>query len=205
MSLILFTNLFVLVRVLTWWRPLTDTMSGSPTRQLNQKLGEAVSALRMKRRDLTRDLQTIEKRLLRSFDLGGKEQIINLAIEHAQTKQVLEMAKKASGLIDRIKQDASDFLKEDYGGNEHVANEYKELCSFKSVLTVKELDNLIAAKPPKGEVKQAEVEGLQEKDSQAYIRKFAENKGSTQGMAERLQQLFPPPKTKPITSVEKKE
>ena len=48
------------------------------------------------------------------------------------------------------------------------------------------------------------VQELSEKDAPVYIKKFAEVKGSTQGMAERLQQLFPPPKAKPQLYVPKK-
>ena len=49
-----------------------------------------------------------------------------------------------------------------------------------------------------------EVQELADKDAPLYVKKFAEVKGSTQGMAERLQQLFPPPKAKPVTYVPKR-
>ena len=61
---------------------------------MHQKLSKAVAALRMKRRDVTSQLQTTERRLMRSFDLDGKDVIMGNAVKHAEVKELLEMAKQ---------------------------------------------------------------------------------------------------------------
>lgn len=179
-------------------------MSASPSKQLHQKLSRAVAALRARRRDMAGELQTAERRLMRSFDIDGADGIIANAQKHHVLKQKMELMKRACGVADRIAQSAGEFVKEDFNGNEQLKNEYKELCAHQTIVGLKELDDLIAAKPLDVEVEQVQVQELSEKDAPVYIKKFAEVKGSTQGMAERLQQLFPPPKAKPQLYVPKK-
>ena len=179
-------------------------MSASPTKQLQQKLTRAVAALRARRRDMAGELQTMERKFMRSFDIEGKDVILANAGKHHAMKQKMDLMKHTVSIADRIAQNQGDFCRPDFNGNEQLKNEYKELCAHQTIIGLKELDDLIAAKPLDVAVEQVEVQELADKDAPLYVKKFAEVKGSTQGMAERLQQLFPPPKAKPVTYVPKR-
>jgi hypothetical protein len=60
------------------------------------------------------------------------------------------------------------------------------------ILSLPEFDVLISNRPPKEQLPVKQLEVLPEKDNGVYAKKFAEGKGSTHGMTERLRLLFPP-------------
>jgi len=72
-------------------------MSGpaSPSRELQKKLLRAVSALRLRRRDVTAEFQGAERNLLRSFDLDPRDTIIRRAELHFAAKQRSELVRRA--------------------------------------------------------------------------------------------------------------
>lgn len=173
---------------------------------MKQKLTKIVATLRMKRRDVTSNYQVVGRKLMRSFELDPKEKIVQNAENHYIIKHQHDILQKSVTLADRITGGIADFVKEDFGENDAIIQAYNELCSMKTVLNVPELNSLATEKAPKESLNQIEITPLSEKEVGLYIKKFAEVKGSTQGMAERLQSLFPPPKSKTFAfSVRKPE
>lgn len=177
----------------------------APGRQLKQKVAKIITTLRMKRRDVTSNYQVIGRKLMRSFELDTKEKIIQNAENHFTIKQQHDIVQKAVILADRINGSIADFVKDDFGENEAVIQAYNELCSMKSILNLPELDSLTTEKAPKEAIAQIEIASITDKEVGPYIKKFAEMKGSTQGMAERLQTLFPPPKAKTVAFAGRKQ
>jgi hypothetical protein len=158
------------------------------------KIAKIARTLRMKKRDLTTNYQTAERALMRSFDFDDKEKILAHCATHLRLKQENAIFQEAVTLIDVINLRVAEFLSEQ--PPEDLETMYSRLCSYQAVLSVFELDDLISNRPPKEKLPAKELAVLGEKDNGGYAKKFAEVKGSTQGMTERLRTLFPPPKTK---------
>jgi hypothetical protein len=150
----------------------------------------------MRKRDLATDLQTAERILMRSFGLDPQEKILEKSQKHLRLKQENDFFQDALARMDLIQLRISEFVSAN--PPEDLEKVYSRVCSYQTVVKMPELDALVAARPPKEAVAQKEFVVLDEKDNGAYAKKFAEVKGSTQAMAERLRALFPPPKTKPV-------
>jgi hypothetical protein len=133
---------------------------------------------------------------MRSFDLEPRETICQNAQEHMQMKDRNEYIRKANHLADVIQSRLGQFL------SSHCPSDleglYSQLCGLKAVLNIHALTDIASARPPKENCLIPVSPVKEDRELDAYIRKIAEVKGTTQGMAERLAVLFPPPKGRPF-------
>jgi hypothetical protein len=160
------------------------------------KVKNVIELIRQKKRDMMVTFQQSERRLLRAFDLDTKEKIVEKAQAHLKLKQETDALHEALAALIIIKQGITNFLSET--PPDDLEQQYNQLCTLQPMISIFELDDLIANRPPKEKLPIREYETLDEKTAGPYCKKFAEVKGSTQGMTERLRRLFPPPKTRPI-------
>jgi hypothetical protein len=161
------------------------------------KVARVVLLVRTKKRDIVSSLQIAGRILMRSFELDLKEVIIEKCERHLQLKQKNDIFQEALSGLDLLQLRVGEFTGK--APPDDLETVYNKVCACQTVVEVPELDALIAARPPRERLPQRELAALPEKDNGAYARKFAEWKGSTQGMAERLRAMFPPPKAKPVT------
>jgi hypothetical protein len=164
------------------------------------KIAKIARLIRLKKRDLTVSLQSAERTLMRSFELDTAERIQDHCAVHLCEKQKNEVFQDALATIDLIHSRVNEFLSAAPPADLETA--YSRLCSYQPVLSIFDFDELVRSRPPAEARPMKDLEVLSEKDNGAYAKRFAEAKGSTQGMAERLRALFPPPKAKhlPFTS-----
>jgi hypothetical protein len=176
--------------------PQMSQPSSPSSNPIATKVARVARLLRTKKRDLTTILQTAERILMRSFELDTKEKIVEKSEKHLRVKQENDFFQDALAGMDLIQLRVNEFL--DEKSPDDLENIYSRICSYQTILVMPEFDALVAARPPKEVLPQRDYVVLDEKDNGSYAKKFAETKGSTQGMAERLRSLFPPPKTKPV-------
>jgi hypothetical protein len=160
------------------------------------KVAKVIRLIRQKKRDLTTAFQQSERRLLRAFDLDAKEKIMEKAQSHLKLKQENDAFHEALAAVDVIQHRIAEFVSE--APPDDLEQRYNQLCTLQPIISMFELDDLITNRPPKDKLPVREYEVIDEKTTGPYCKKFAEVKGSTQGMTERLRRLFPPPKTKPF-------
>jgi hypothetical protein len=108
--------------------------------------------------------------------------------------ELTEITRESVRLGDMIYGKLNALMKETC--TEDLEQIYAQFCALKDFLETPELDAFIQKRPPKVAAEPPALSNLDEKGLCAYVRRYAETKGSTQGMAERLVVLFPPPKGK---------
>jgi hypothetical protein len=160
------------------------------------KVAKVIRLIRQKKRDVITAFHQSERCLLQAFDLDPKEKITEKAQRHLKLKQENEAFQQALSSLDIIQSRIAEFLSET--PPDDLEQRYNQLCTLQPIISMFELDDLVTNRPPKAKLPVREYEMLDEKTAGPYCKKFAEVKGSTQGMTERLRRLFPPPKTKPI-------
>jgi hypothetical protein len=164
------------------------------TNPIEVMIAKVARTLRLKKRDLTTNFQATERALMRSFELDTKEKILTYSATHLRLKQENQIMQEALTGMDLIHSRVAEFLAAE--PPEELETLYSHICTFQPILSIAQFDNLISNRPPKEKLPVKVLEVLSEKDNGAYAKKFAEAKGSTQGMTERLRALFPPPKQK---------
>lgn len=155
----------------------------------------AVTALRKKKRDVVDSYHVAMRNLMRSFDIMPKDKIIENVINEHRLDQEQMCLIHAIKLCSTISEQWKLFVQKPRP--QEIDEVYCELCGLKQVMKVDKMSKFIEDYPPEGEVTIVAYPELNDKDIVRYVHKFAEEKGSTQGAASRLLELFPPPKTKP--------
>jgi hypothetical protein len=161
---------------------------------LQVKVAKLVRILRKKRGEITPVFQAAEKNLMRSFDLDPKDRVVRYAERQFILRQEHRLIQDSTHYADSIQARFAEFTGTDTP--EDLETYYTTLCSYKTFLAISDLDAIIALRPPKQELAPPVITELNEKDIGPYVKKFAEAKGSTQGMSERLTNLFPTAKGK---------
>jgi hypothetical protein len=167
------------------------------------KIAKIARVIRLKKRDLAVSLQAAERTLMRSFELDTAEKILDNCAVHLREKQKNEIFHDALAGIDLIQSRATEFLSDAPPAD--LETVYNRLCTYQPVLSIFEFDELVRSRPPKEKLPVKDLEILSEKDNGAYAKRFAEAKGSTQGMTERLRTLFLPPKARHVPYTPQKQ
>jgi hypothetical protein len=167
-------------------------------KELKEHFGRLLQKLRYKRRDVTTAYQAIDKRFMRSLEIDEKDKIQSYARRHFNTKEIQEGARDSVKLGDVIYERFDEFVSESCQLD--LEEIYLKFCGLRDCLGVPEMNSFMNKRPPKGEIQKHLVGTLDEKGICSYIRSYVETKGSTQGMAERLLVLFPPPKGKRMSA-----
>lgn len=163
--------------------------SGSNRAELQQLMNKIVADLRAKKRDINTDYQIKMRKLMRSFELSSKEEIIQLARNEYESLQMKNLLEKLTRDATMFTQDFYDFYKNHE--KPPYADKYSFLVSASSLLGIKELDTFQSKLPIKKPPTPLELQTFaNDKEAGLYIRKFAEEKGSSQGADERILPMF---------------
>ncbi|OHS97457.1 hypothetical protein TRFO_09470 [Tritrichomonas foetus] len=176
---------------------MSSTISRSDAQAL---LAQIIAGLRAKKREISDQYLLASRKLMRSFDLSPKDEIIKNAHDEHRLAQLKSIVEQSTRTATSLNMNFNDFYR-NYENNQS----YFTLCSHSKILEVEQIDSLAQALPPKKQVKQVEIQPLGDKEVGAYVRKFAENKGSSQGADERLLDLFRPPKAQQVRPSPKRE
>ena len=170
--------------------PASPGSPGSSNRaQLQQLLNQILVSLRAKKRDKTTDYQNKMRLLMRSFELSSKEDIIKLARDEYEALQMKDLLEKLVRDSTILSQNFYDFVK-NYE-NPPYYDKYSFLVSASNLIGVPEIDTLNSKLPIRKPPTQLELQTFQnDKEAGIYIRRFAEEKGSSQGANERILPMF---------------
>lgn len=162
---------------------------GSNRAELQQIMNQIVISLRAKKRDNLTDYQIKMRKLMRSFELSSKEEIIQYARDEYEALQMKDLLEKLTRDATMFTQDFSDFLK-NYEKPPYI-DKYSFLVSASNLLGIKEIDTFNSKLPIKKPPPPLELQAFSnDKEAGIYIRKFAEEKGSSQGANERILPMF---------------
>ena len=171
--------------------------------EVQSKLTSIIASLRAKKRDLNLQYQDSNRKLMRSFDISTKEEISKFALEEnklRQTREVLEQVLRDAFFLN---QNISAFYK-NYDSPPYC-DRYCSLLESSKILENQDIERLGQMLTPKKQIKISELRTLTEKEIGPYVKKFAEDKGSSQGADERLMELFRPPKAEMVHPSPKRE
>lgn len=166
-----------------------DNSSSSNRAGLQQTMNKVISSLRAKKRDVMTDYQNKSRKLMRSFELSSKEEIIEYARNEYECQQKKELLERLTRDATMLSQDFQDFVK-NYESPPYI-DKYSLLISASNILGINEISTLQSKLPIKKPPQPYELKTFaNDKEAGLYIRKFAEEKGSSQGANERLLPMF---------------
>ena len=176
--------------------------SSSNKTETQQILTQIITTLRKQKRDLADTYQSANRILMRSFELSTKEEIIRYAQNEFEIRQKKELLDKLVRDTTYLSQNFSDFYR-NYEKSPYI-DKYLFLISASSLFGIQNINNFSSKLPLQNQPEPITLKTFgSEKEAGLYVRKFAEEKGSSQGADERLFELFRCVKPQPKQSSKK--